>query len=436
MVDKKGVLAGTLFAVSVALLLSFVQIDEFPLIIGFYTVAFIAYAYIVLRVPPKFLLVLAFGLRIVAVFSFPGLSDDIYRFLWDGWLITEGINPYAYLPVDVPLPLGDFHKMLLEKMNSPEYYSVYPSVLQALFTSAAYIIPESLYGQMVCIKVILFIAEIGTFILGSKVLERMGRDKRLIYLYFLNPLVIVELIGNMHMELLMIFGFAVFLWGLHEKKGLAWSVFGLAFSVASKLVTAISFPFLLKRLTKKELLIYGSMMVVVMGILFGPMVVGSYENFGKGLDLYFQKFEFNASVYFLVRQVGYWITGYNVIGKAGPFLGLIAGLLVLVLAWREKEAGIGSLCKRVLWALTIYYLLSTTVHPWYTSLLVFLSIFTNVRYAYVWSFLALLSYAKYYDDGSLYYWMVALEYVLLAVFIFGLEPKNIFRMKNPLKLGT
>ena len=243
----------------------------------------------------------------------------------------------------------------------------------------------------------------------------------------LNPLVLVELMGNMHMELLMIMGFAVFLWGLQKKRGLAWSVFGLAFSVASKLVTAISFPFLLKRLTKKELLIYGSMMVVVMGILFGPMVVGSYENFGKGLDLYFQKFEFNASVYFLIREVGYWFTGYNVIGKLGPLLGLTAGVLVLVLAWKEKEAGVGSLCKRVLWSLTIYYLLSTTVHPWYMSLLVFLSIFTQVRYAYVWSFLALLSYAEYYGEGNLYYWAVALEYALLAIFVFGLEPKKIFR---------
>lgn len=427
---QKGVLASALYAVSIAFLLIFVQIDEYPLIIGFFTIAFLAYSYIVFRVSPKFLLVLAFGLRLIAVFSFPGLSDDIYRFLWDGWLITEGVNPYAYLPVDVPLQLGEFQNMLLEKMNSPEYYSVYPSVLQALFTCAAYIIPESLYGQMVFIKLILFAAELGTFILGSKILERMGKDKRLIYLYLLNPLVLVELIGNMHMELLMIFGFAVFLWGLYEKKGLSWSVFGLAFSVASKLVTAITFPFLLKRLTWKELLGYGGMMFLVLGVLFGPMVVGSYENFGKGLDLYFQKFEFNASVYFLVREVGYWVKGYNVIAKAGPFLGVIAGMLVLVLAWKEKDAGIESLCKRVLWALTIYYLLSTTVHPWYTSLLVFLSVFTNIRYAYVWSFLALLSYAEYYGEGNLYYWAVALEYVLLALFVLGVTPKEIFRRKT------
>ena len=244
----KASVASVLFAASIAILLLWVKIDDFPLIVGFFTVAFLSYAYIIFRVSPKWLLFMAFGLRVLAVFAVPGLSDDIYRFLWDGWLITEGVNPYAFLPVDIPLALGDFQKMLLEKMNSPEYYSVYPSVLQALFASASFIIPDSLYGQMVFIKLIMLGAEVGTFILGRKLLVGMGKDERLIYLYLLNPLVIVELMGNMHMELLMIMGFAVFLWGLQQKRGLAWSVFGLAFSIASKLVTAIAFPFLIKRL--------------------------------------------------------------------------------------------------------------------------------------------------------------------------------------------
>ena len=81
MTDTKGVLACSLYAVSIALLLSFVKIDEYPLILGFFTVAFLSYAFIVMRVSPKALLVMAFGLRLLAVFAFPGLSDDIYRFL-------------------------------------------------------------------------------------------------------------------------------------------------------------------------------------------------------------------------------------------------------------------------------------------------------------------------------------------------------------------
>ncbi len=413
----KSWIASALLVGSVAFLLTRVTIEEFPLILGCYTLAFMAYAYVVFRVSPKVLLAIGIGLRVLAVFCFPGLSDDIYRFLWDGWLITEGVNPYAYLPVDVPLPKSEFHQLLLDKMNSPEYFSVYPSVLQGIFAVASYCIPESLYGQMVFIKMIMLSAEVVTFILGRKLLIDLHKDTRMMYLYFLNPLVLVELMGNMHMELLMIMGFAVFLWGLHEKRALAGSVFGLAFSIASKLVTAITFPFLIKRLKWKELLLYGGMMIMVLGVLFGPMVVGSYENFGKGLDLYFQKFEFNASVYFLVRQVGFWIKGYNVIASVGPALGVMAGLMVLVLAWREKKVGVESLSKRVLWSLTIYYALSTTVHPWYTSLLVFLAVFCGVRYAWVWSFLVIFSYAEYYGDGEWYYVMVALEYVMLLVFV-------------------
>jgi len=86
------------FIIAIACLLIFGKIDDFPMILGFYTVAFLAYGFIVFKLSWKVLLGIAFGLRFLAIFCFPGLSDDIYRFLWDGWLITEGVNPYAFLP--------------------------------------------------------------------------------------------------------------------------------------------------------------------------------------------------------------------------------------------------------------------------------------------------------------------------------------------------
>src|SRR6056297_1967361 len=28
----------------------------------------------------------------------PGLTDDLFRYIWDGWLQWEGVNPYRYAP--------------------------------------------------------------------------------------------------------------------------------------------------------------------------------------------------------------------------------------------------------------------------------------------------------------------------------------------------
>ena len=419
--------AVVVYILSILALLIFVKIDDFPLIFGFYTVAFLAYGFLVFKIPWKVLLGLAFGLRFIALFFFPGLSDDIYRFLWDGWLVTQGVNPYAALPINVSLDLNEFHRILLSEMNSPSYYSVYPTVLQAIFTSASFVLPNSLFGQMIFIKAILFAAEVGTFVFGVKVLEHIGKDKKWIFVYLLNPLVLVELMGNMHMEVLMIFGFAVFLWGSLAQKSWLKGLFGLGFSISSKLVTAVALPFMLRRIPFSQWLKQGTYFAVVMIILFAPMLWGSYENFGKGLDLYFQKFEFNASFYYVFREIGFLTKGYNVISKLGPVLAIISAVTILFLAWKEKGVSIQSLCTYMIIAFTVYYSLSTTVHPWYIALLVFLSIFTDLRYGIFWSFLGIFSYSKYYEGGELYYYLIAMEYAILWVFI-------VKDMRNPHKL--
>ena len=46
----------------------------------------------------KFLLISAVLLRLIFLFALPNLSQDFYRFIWDGRLLTSGFNPYLNLP--------------------------------------------------------------------------------------------------------------------------------------------------------------------------------------------------------------------------------------------------------------------------------------------------------------------------------------------------
>jgi hypothetical protein len=111
--------------------------------------------------------------------------------------------------------------------------------------------------------------------------------------------------------------------------------------------------------------------------------------------LYFRSFEFNASVYYLLRAGGYWLTGYNQIARIGPALALGSGAWILLLTFGEKRPTWGTLPAALLLLLTGYYLLATIVHPWYLTPLVALSVFTRYRYTFVWSGLVVLSYAAY-----------------------------------------
>jgi hypothetical protein len=159
--------------------------------------------------------------------------------------------------------------------------------------------------------------------------------------------------------------------------------------------------------------------------LFAPFISQDLiRNFGSSVNLYFQKFEFNASVYYLIREAGFWLKGYNVIGTAGPFLSLFSLLVMLLLAF--QPARFRSLVKPayqeaalftwLLFTLSIYYFSATTVHPWYLTTLVAISVLTPYRFPLVWSALVPLTYFAYrtseYQESG---WLVALEYG----FVFG-----------------
>src|SRR5690606_6557773 len=71
-------------------------------------------------------------LRLAALCAPLSLSDDAHRYVWDGALLLEGRDPYASRPEEIAPPAG-LAEDVLERMNSPRYYSVYPPLAQASF---------------------------------------------------------------------------------------------------------------------------------------------------------------------------------------------------------------------------------------------------------------------------------------------------------------
>jgi hypothetical protein len=53
----------------------------------------------------RLLIVIIFAVlfRVGLLFSAPYLSDDIYRYVWDGKVQAAGVNPYRYIPADPAL---------------------------------------------------------------------------------------------------------------------------------------------------------------------------------------------------------------------------------------------------------------------------------------------------------------------------------------------
>ena len=140
------------YTISIIFLICLVQINfyiqrhEFATLFATYTVFFGAYIFVLKKaVTDKditFFIVIGLILRGLTVFSFPNLSDDIYRFLWDGHLINLGENPFSHTPqyyADNQLFNDRLTLELFSKLNSAIYYSVYPSVCQSVFTLATFL---------------------------------------------------------------------------------------------------------------------------------------------------------------------------------------------------------------------------------------------------------------------------------------------------------
>ena len=366
----------------------------------------------------KIILGVALAFRLALLFMTPNLSDDYFRFVWDGLFTAHGYNPYLIMPstfIHGPETVTGISPALYAHLNSPDYYSVYPPLCQYIFGLSAKINGANLAANIVTMRAFILLAESGSIILLYKLAKKLEFPPYLISIYAFNPLVIIELTGNLHFEAVMIFFLLLAVYLLITGRQV-WSAASFALAVGTKLVPIIFLPLLIKRIGWARSLRYFAIVGAGMLLLFSPFLNSqSIRHFISSLGLYFQKFEFNASIYYLVRLIGYQITGYNIIAVSGIVLGAISVSIILAIAFREKVVNWPWLLSNMLFCATVYFFFATTVHPWYLTTLVMLAVFTGYRYPLVWSFMVMLSYAAYrtfpYAENL---WLVAIEYSVVA----------------------
>ena len=386
------------------------------LLFAFITI-FISYLFL-LQKKGHWKLLLALGIitRVTLFFSLPVLSDDLYRFIWDGVLLKNGVHPFAELPsYYLDYPVDGLSKDLYQRLNSPEYFTIYPPLNQALFWLSVQFDTNWLVSANI-IRVFLLLSDIGSFFLLRKLLTGFQRDPNLALWYFLNPLVILEMTGNLHFEGLVVFFVLLGLLGYQQKNHLA-SVSGFGLAIGTKLLPFIYLPFLfLAGLRNRAWWV--PVVAGVVGILtLLPMLDETFiSGMSASLDLYFRKFEFNASIYFIAREIGYWIYGYNNIATIGPLLSMISTFGILVISLVAALKG-WSYAGTMLALLSTYLLFGTIIHPWYTIPLIAFGLLSRYWFPMLWSFMIFLTYMGYSSTGfELPLWIVVVEYATVFVF--------------------
>ncbi|WP_373055747.1 mannosyltransferase [Zunongwangia sp. H14] len=390
----------------------------------------------------RFLMGAAIIVRLLFLFTLPNLSQDFYRFIWDGRLVTEGLNPFLYLPEELPANLkiiGD-HAELLNGMGtlSAGNYSNYPPINQLLFGIATFFSGKSILGAVVVMRLIIISADIGVLYFGRKLLLALNLPEHQIFWFILNPFVIIELTGNLHFEGVMLFFLIWSLYLLSRKKWI-WSAILLGLSISVKLLPLLILPLFLKFFRKKEteeeqvaekihfkkLVAYYSISLLVVVLTFLPFISEEFlRNFSQSISLWFGKFEFNASIFYIIRWIGFRLTGFNVIVYAGKILPLLSLLLLVLLAVKIPNRDFRGFLTSCLLGISAYFFLSTTVHPWYLATPLLLSVFTTYRYMILWTLVVILSYAAYANPGfQENLGLLAIEYISVFA-VLGYELKK------------
>jgi len=341
-------------------------------------------------------------------------------------LLAAGYHPFAEVPafyMTHPQTIPGIDAGLYAKLNSKETFTIYPPFSQFIFWLSVKLSTGSVYGSMVVMKVILFSFEIGTLRIFAKIISHFKRPTNSILIYALNPLVILELTGNLHFEGVMIFFLLLGIFFLIQQQQV-YSSIAYALSICTKLIPLLFLPLFANHLGWRKAIIYWVLTATITAILFLPMLNAEIiTGFSTSVGYYFQRFEFNASIYYLIREAGYFLFGFNIIQIAGPVLALIATTLILIISFRnlreKSPAGVdNSLFKNMMWCLLVYFLFATTLHPWYIITLVAISSFTPCRFPVAWSGLIFLTYAGYTENSfheNLF--LVALEYTFVIVYL-------------------
>ncbi|PPC98603.1 MAG: hypothetical protein CTY31_12630 [Hyphomicrobium sp.] len=327
--------------------------------------------------------------RVILFASTPILEDDFQRYLWDGAVTANGLNPYAQSPSEAQAlaqsvngdesALGSLARdggAVLASVNHPNLKTIYPPVAQGAFALAHMIAPWSLTGwRLVCLA-----GELATLALLLMLLQSAGRSPLWVTLYWWNPLVIKELMNSAHMEAVLIpFVLGAVLLAFRQR--FVPATLALGFAVGVKVWPLLLAPILLRPLlyAPRQLLLCCMILAVGCAALTLPVYLGGLDD-TSGFVAYVSVWQTNSALFpalvtvleQLLENFGFDELNAGSILRAAIAVGL-AGFSV-VLAWRPWNDAI-DLLTRCAFMCGALVLLSPAQFPWYMTWVLPLAVF-------------------------------------------------------------
>jgi alpha-1,6-mannosyltransferase len=254
------------------------QLDRFVALGCVQGLIYFAAVALILRSQPKartLWMIMGCGaiLRLMVVVFPPFLSNDLYRYIWDGWVQAAGINPYRYIPDDIHLTfLRD--ATVFPNINRADYaHTIYPPAAEMVFLVASRIGTLLMIPPVLAMKLAMVALEsIGVWAM-LRLLGRAGLPRERILIYVWNPVPIWEFAGSGHVDAIAICFISLAMLAASESKR-GWSGVSLAAASLTKFLPVVLLPAIWRRWDWK----FASIFTATIVLLYLP-----YLGVGKGV---------------------------------------------------------------------------------------------------------------------------------------------------------
>ena len=279
----------------------------------------------------------------------------------------EGINPYLVAPDDpITEPYRDSYWRL---MNNKDVPTIYPPVSELFFR-----ITMGIIYNLYFFKTALVVLDLGALVFLSFIVRKRSLPIASLLVYAWHPLVIVEIAGNGHQDILGIFLLVgcLFFW---QQKKLWPSTIMLTGAFLSKLFPLFLFPLLLRHKTK-----WPYLMVFVAAVLFYLPFYSPDDHLFTGLTVYSDIWRANDSIFFIIHSLTQNLFASKAV--TGVIFLSIYGLIYFKAT---------DFMSAAFMALGSFLILSPTFHPWYILWVIpFLVI--NRNRAWLWLTMGIVVY--------------------------------------------
>ncbi|MFQ5536130.1 MAG: hypothetical protein ACE5GJ_01640 [Gemmatimonadota bacterium] len=315
--------------------------------------------------------VFAIVMRLVFLPLTPELSDDIYRYLWDGHVQLSGVNPYLYPPAAPEL--ATFRTSWHGFVNNPHVSTIYPP-----FAQIAFLLIALAGGAILQAKLLWIGLDLATGWALGRIAYLTGRSRRLTtFLYLWSPLLLVEVAWSGHLEPLGIFPLMLLV--LLARAPLAAGAAG-ALSALVKFAPLAAVPPLTRRLGRRFLV----GMAVTLVVFYLPYA-GAGRHLFDGLLTYAQRWRFMEGPFALLESV----LPYSLARWGAAAVVLAVVIWTTLQRYRPERA--------LFWILGTGLLMSPTLHPWYV---LWILPFAALRLSRPWILMTGLAFLGYYGYGA------------------------------------